>query len=56
MSLLIPKDLQARIGLELATLPAVHGKVSLTITFNCTMNKIIGSMKVKREIEEEIRP
>lgn len=56
MTLSIPKDLQARIAMELANLPAVHGKVCLTISFNCTMNKIIGSMKIRTEVEEEIRP
>jgi hypothetical protein len=56
MSLAIPRILQDRITAELATLPAIHGKVVLTFSFNCTMNKVIGSMKVKREIEDEVRP
>ena len=55
MSLIIPAVLQDRIKAELSTLPAIYGKVVLTISFNCTMNKVIGSMKVKREIEDEVR-
>lgn len=56
MSLVIPSAFQHRIQAELASLPAVYGKVVLTISFHCTMNKIIGSMKLKKEIEEEFRP
>ena len=55
MNLSIPQDMQVRIQHELATLPAVYGKVALTFTFNCTMSMVVGSMKVKREIETEMR-
>lgn len=54
--LTIPANLQARIAHELATIPAIHGKITLTLTFNATINKVLGSMKITRSVEEEIRP
>jgi hypothetical protein len=54
--LTIPANMQERIQNELLTLPVLCGKLTLTITFNCTSSKVIGSMKIKREIEEEVRP
>lgn len=54
--LTIPKVMQERINQELLTLPDICGKVTLSLTFNCTMSKVIGSMKVLRSIEEEVRP
>ena len=54
MNLPIPKDMQARIQTELANIPAIHGKLVLTFSFNCTMSNV-GSLKIKREIETEIR-
>ena len=54
--LAIPATMQERIKEELLTLPAICGKLTLTITLNCTTSKVVGSMKIKREIEEEIRP
>ncbi len=55
-TLTIPPSLQARIDRELATLPAVVGKVSLTFVFNCGTSRSVGSMKVTRTVEEEVRP
>jgi hypothetical protein len=56
MMLTIPVALRERIQAELASLPAVHGKITLLFQFNCTITKDIGSMKVTRSIEEEVRP
>lgn len=56
MNLSIPKDLEARIQKELASLPAIYGKVVLTFEFNCTMSKVVGSLKVMKSTQEEIRP
>jgi hypothetical protein len=54
--LTIPATLQKRIENELLTLPAICGKLTLTITLNCTSSKVVGSMKIIRSIEEEVRP
>ena len=54
--LTIPATMQARITNELLTLPEICGKVTLTVTFNLNANKVIGSMKINRAIEEEVRP
>lgn len=35
MTLTIPKDMLAEISLMLASLPAIHGKVSLRIELDC---------------------
>ncbi len=56
MTLTIPKDMRARIEAELASIPAIHGKVVLTFEFNCTMSKAVGSLKVMKSTQEEIRP
>ena len=56
MSLTIPKDVLARIHLELASLPAIIGKVNLHLEFNCGSGRVIGSVKIKKWTEEEIRP
>lgn len=55
-ALTIPKDIEARIQKELASLPAIHGKIILQIEFNCTMSKAIGSLKILKSTQEEVRP
>ena len=54
--LTIPKALHDRITKELLTLPAICGKVTLTITLNLTSNRTVGSMKINKSVEEEVRP
>lgn len=54
--LTIPASIQERIDKELATLPELHGKIVLQLIFNCNTSKIIGSLKITRSIEDEIRP
>jgi hypothetical protein len=56
MILTIPAVMQERIQAELTSLPAIHGKIMLLISFNCSTSKVIGSMKITRSIEEEVRP
>ncbi len=55
MTLSIPQEMLARIHVELAKLPAVIGKVSLHLEFNCGTSKTIGSLKIKKSVEEEVR-
>lgn len=52
----IPATMRHRIEQELLTLPPVCGKVTITVTFNCTASKVIGSMKINKAVEEEVRP
>lgn len=54
--LILPSIALSRIQQELETLPALHGKISLTIEFNCGAGKTFHSMKVKRYTEDEVRP
>lgn len=56
MSLTLPKDLQTRIASELASIPMVHGKISLTIEANCGPGGTLSSVKFKRFSEDEWRP
>lgn len=55
MSLTIPPKFLDRIRKELESLPAVAGKVSLTLEFNCGTGGILGSLKVKKYSEDEMR-
>ena len=55
MPLTIAKHFQEIIQKELASLPAIHGKVIVTFQFNCTIAKAVGTMKVFKTTEEEIR-
>lgn len=54
--LTIPAPMLDRISKELLTLPAICGKVTLVVTFNLNASKTIGSMKINKSFEEEIRP
>ncbi len=54
--LTIPAKMHERIQEELLTLPSISGKVTLTLTFNINPSKVLGSMKISKSIEEEIRP
>jgi hypothetical protein len=54
--LILPPVALSRITQELETLPSLHGKISLTIEFNCGPSKTFHSMKVKRYTEDEVRP
>lgn len=56
MHLPIPADLTERIQQELASLSLVagSGKVMLNLTFNVNNSKI-GSLKINRQTEEEVR-
>ena len=56
MSLTIPEHLMARIKLELASLPPIYGKVMLQLTFNSGNGKDVGSLKILKSTEEELRP
>ncbi len=55
MTLSIPPKMLDRIKRELESLPAVVGKVSLTLEFNCGIGGTLGSLKVKKYSEDEIR-
>lgn len=55
MSLSIPTPMLERIKRELENLPAVMGKVSLTLEFNCGIGGKLSSLKVKKYSEDEIR-
>lgn len=53
--LTIPSICQDRIAKELASLPEIHGKVTLTITFNCTTSKVIGTMDIEVSKKDQMR-
>ena len=55
MSLIIPPKMLDRIKRELESLPVVLGKVTLTLEFNCGTGGTLGSLKVKKYSEDEIR-
>ena len=46
MTLSIPKDILAQVNLALATLPAIQGKVSLHLEFNCGTSGHVASLHV----------
>lgn len=55
MSLVISARFMDRIKKELETIPQVIGKVTLTLEFNCSTGGVLGSLKVKKYSEDEIR-
>ena len=54
----MPATIQARIAQELASVLSLthHAKIVLTLEFHCGSAGSIGALKIKRYMEDEVRP
>jgi hypothetical protein len=52
----IPEDIKAQIQLELASLPAIQGKVELLFEFNCGTSGHVESLDISFLRKKRVRP
>lgn len=54
-TLVLPQGIRKRIDQELNKIPAIHGKIVVQLELNCGTQGLLGSIKIKISIEEEVR-
>lgn len=54
--LVLPAHIRKLIDRELNTIPAIHGKVRIQFEMNCGNQRTLGSLKILKTTEEEVRP
>jgi len=52
----IPLSFQQQIDAVLTTLPVIHGKISIALTFNCGSGGTVGSLEINKSIAMQYRP
>lgn len=54
--LMIPLTLQREIDDVLSTLPNIRGKLTIELVLNCGAPGVVGSLKIRKSFEVEVRP